>query len=107
MPNVDINQLALVAVFAAVALLAGGIASLVLSRTDTGRRRLQQAIATTSTSQIPELLPLTSDGSLVGFWDDLARMLPRSKKTARPQTALASAISCVTMSFAWGNLPSN
>jgi len=80
MPTVDLNQLALVAVFAAVALFAGGIASLVLSRTDTGRRRLQQAIATTSTSQIPELLPLTSDGSLVGFWDDLARMLPRSKK---------------------------
>jgi tight adherence protein C len=81
MPNVDLTQLALVAVFAAVALLAGGIASLVLSRADTGRRRLQQAIATpTSASQIPELLPLTSDGSLDGTWDDVARVLPRSKK---------------------------
>jgi tight adherence protein C len=82
MPTVNITQLALVAVFASVALLAGGIAALVLSRSDgTGRRRLRQAVTASSTGAvIPELLPLTSDGSLTGAWDDVARLLPRSKK---------------------------
>ena len=82
MPTVDITQLALVAVFASVALLAGGVAALVLSRSDgTGRRRLRQAVSATNTAvQIPELLPLSSDGSLEGAWDDFARLLPRSKK---------------------------
>jgi len=82
MPTVNITELALVAVFASVALLAGGVAALVLSRSDgTGRRRLRQAVAASNpAAQIPEILPLTSDGSLDGVWDDFARLLPRSKK---------------------------
>jgi tight adherence protein C len=80
MPTLPLTQLALVAVFAAVALLAGSIASLVLSRSETGRRRLQQTIAgSASASQIPELLPLTSD-SVGESWEDISRLLPRSKK---------------------------
>ena len=82
MPAVDITQIALVAVFAAVALLAGGIASLVLTRDDTGRRRLAQAVAVqTPVSSIPELVPLSSEASFNGLWEDLAGILPhRSKK---------------------------
>src|SRR4051794_5763340 len=82
MPTVNITQLALLAVFASVALLAGGIAALVLSRPDgSGRRRLRQAVSASTTGAVtPEPLPLTSDGSLEGMWEDIARILPRSKK---------------------------
>jgi tight adherence protein C len=81
MPVPNITQLALLAVFAAVALLVGAVTSLLLSRGDTGRRRLRQAVATTMpTATIPELLPLTSDGALAGGWEDIAGLLPRSKK---------------------------
>src|SRR4051812_45579919 len=81
MPAPTITQIALVAVFAAVALLVGAVASLLLSRGDMGRRRLRQAVVTTMpTATIPELLPLTSDGALAGGWEDLAGLLPRSKK---------------------------
>jgi tight adherence protein C len=81
MPAVDITQIALIAVFASVALLAGAIASMVLTRDDTGRRRLRQAVAVqTPVTQIPELIPLSSEASFAGLWDDIAGILPRSKK---------------------------
>jgi tight adherence protein C len=77
----DITQFALVAVFASVALLTGGIASLVLARTATERRRLREVIDTPmKTAVLPELLSLTAEAP-EGIWDDLSKlMLLRSKK---------------------------
>jgi tight adherence protein C len=77
----DLTQLALVSVFASVALLTGAIASMVLSRTATERRRLRQVIETPSAVvPLPEVLPLTGEGP-AGVWDDLSTILVlRSKK---------------------------
>lgn len=77
----DITQFALIAVFAAAALLTGGIASLILSRTGTARRRLHEVIELpTRSTVLPELLSLTSEAP-EGIWDDLSKLLPlRSKK---------------------------
>lgn len=76
-----ITQFALIAVFAAVALLTGGIASLVLSRTATARRRLHDVIdLPTKSAVLPEILSLTSKAP-EGIWDDLSKLLLlRSKK---------------------------
>ena len=78
----NITQLALVAVFASVALLVGAIASTLLARTSTERRRLREVIDAPSgrASGLPELLPLTSEAGSGGIWDGLAALLPRSKK---------------------------
>lgn len=78
----DLTQFALIAVFTAVALLTGGIASLVLSRTATGRRRLREVVEIPAArpAVLPEFLSLTSDAP-EGIWDDLSKlMLLRSKK---------------------------
>lgn len=78
----DITQLALVAVFTAVALLVGTVASMVLSRNTTGQRRLREAIdgPGASASVLPEFLPLTGEGP-EDVWDDLSKLLVlRSKK---------------------------
>jgi tight adherence protein C len=77
----DITQFALVAVFASVALLTGGIASLMLARTATERRRLREVIDTPmKTAVLPELLSLTAEAP-EGIWDDLSKlMILRSKK---------------------------
>lgn len=75
----DLTQFALVAVFASVALLAGAIASMVLARGDTGRRRLREVIEEPKGSVLPELFSLTSEGPET-FWDDIAGLLPKSKK---------------------------
>jgi tight adherence protein C len=77
----ELTQFALIAVFASVALLTGGIASLVLTRTATERRRLREVIeAPTKTTVLPELLSLTAQAP-EGIWDDLSKlMILRSKK---------------------------
>lgn len=78
----DITQLALVAVFTAVALLVGALASMALSRDTAGQRRLREAIdgPRASVSVLPEFLPLTGEGP-EDVWDDLSKLLVlRSKK---------------------------
>ena len=80
----NITPLALAGVFASVALLAGTIASMVLSRTVTERRRLREVIETPKASSssvitMPEMLPLTYEGP-GGGWDGIEALLPRSKK---------------------------
>jgi tight adherence protein C len=76
----DLTQFALIAVFASVALLAGAIASMVLARGETGRRRLQEVIDEPKGGAVlPELFSLTSEGPET-FWDDIAVLLPKSKK---------------------------
>jgi len=76
----SLTPLALVAVFASVALLTGAAASLVMSRSDTGRRRLRDVVDSPSkVSVLHELTPLAGQVSL-GGWDTLSRLSPRSKK---------------------------
>ncbi len=67
-------QLALVAVFASVALLSGAIASMVLARTATGRRRLKEVIETPRAPVLPEILPLTTEAP-EGLWETLSTLL--------------------------------
>jgi tight adherence protein C len=68
----ELTQLALLAVFASVALLAGAIASMVLSRGATGRRRLREVIdVPTKVAVASEVLPLTGDGG-EGVWESLS-----------------------------------
>ncbi len=78
----DLTQIALIAVFASVALLAGAGASLVLSRNSEGRRRLREVTQANTQKGpfIPEVLPLSGNDAPGGFWEDLEGLLPRSKK---------------------------
>jgi len=78
----DLTQIALVAVFASVALLAGAAASMVLSRNTEGRRRLREVTQANNPKGpfIPEVLPLSGDEGASGIWEDLEGLLPRSKK---------------------------
>lgn len=79
----DLTQIALLAVFASVALLAGTGASLVLSRGSEGRRRLREVTKASNSNKgpvIPEVLPLSGNDAAGGVWGDLEGFLPRSKK---------------------------
>ncbi len=77
----DLTQIALIAVFASVALLAGAGASMVLSRNTEGRRRLREVTAKDAKGPfIPEVLPLSGTEGPSGVWEDLEALLPRSKK---------------------------
>ncbi|MEQ1726821.1 MAG: type II secretion system F family protein [Vicinamibacterales bacterium] len=80
----NLTPLALAGVFISVALLAGSIASMVLSRTATERRRLREVIETPRATAgsgitLQEALPLTYSGP-GGGWDGIEALLPRSKK---------------------------
>jgi tight adherence protein C len=72
--------LALIGVFASVALLSGSLTAMILSRTVTERRRLR---AVTRESNRPavlqEVMPLASEAPS-GGWNDIAKLLPRSQK---------------------------
>jgi len=79
----NLTPLALAGVFASVALLAGSIASMILSRTATERRRLREVTespkaTSSSTLMMADVLPLTYAGP-GGGWDSIEAMLPRSK----------------------------
>lgn len=78
----DLTPLALLAVFGSVALIAGAAASMVLARNTDGRRRLREVTegSTSAKSVLPELLPLSGNEGPGGFWEDVAGVLPRSKK---------------------------
>src|SRR5690242_3199046 len=75
--------LTLATVFVSVALLIGGIASLVLARSSAGRRRLseivQQPTPSIFSQQPAELLAEAS----TPFWDRLADSLPTSHGTVK------------------------
>ena len=75
------TQLALLAVFASVALLSGTLASYVLLRNVVGLKRLREVIdAPSKIAPVAEVLPLTSDGP-EGVWQELSKLLLlRSKK---------------------------
>lgn len=80
----NLTPLALAGVFASVALLVGTIASMILARTGTERRRLREVIeapkaTSSSVVMMPDVLPLTYEGP-GGGWDSIEAMLPRSKK---------------------------
>ncbi len=78
----DFTQLALIGVFASVALVAGAVTSMILSRGNVERRRLRQVVSSPSSvlPVLPELLPLASEGP-GGTWEDLERLLlHRSRK---------------------------
>ena len=77
-----ITPLALVGVFASVALLTGLIVSALLSRTATERRRLREIIEAPKAVAfgVPDALPLASEGP-TGAWSGLEGLLAhRSKK---------------------------
>ena len=69
------TQLALLAVFASVALLSGTITSLVVNRNVVGRKRLREVIdAPSKLAPAPEVLPLASEPA-EGVWQDLSKLL--------------------------------
>jgi tight adherence protein C len=70
----------LVAVFIAVAALAGFAASAVLSSASTERKRLFAATRTTRATALPELMPLSTDSSEPDAWQRLGSIFPRSQK---------------------------
>lgn len=72
----DLTQVALVTVFASVALLSGAVASMLLARTTTERRRLREIIEVPASraAVLPEILPVTPE-PLSGVWETLSTFL--------------------------------
>lgn len=77
----DLTQLALIGVFASVALLAGVATSMILSRNVAERRRLREVVdVPRGLPVLPEMMPLTAQGAS-GVWDSIEKLLVhRSKK---------------------------
>ena len=55
----SITQIALLAVFASVALITGAVVSMVLSQTTTERRRLREVMDVPKGPPLPEIMTLT------------------------------------------------
>ena len=73
---IDPIVLALILVFTSVALLTGTVTSVVLSRNVAERRRLRDVVQTpSSVIPIPDVLPLTSETSPEGVWQDMTKLL--------------------------------
>lgn len=84
------TQLALLAVFASVALLSGSITSLILNRNAAGRRRLREVIETPGKlASTPEVLPLASEEP-EGFYQEVSKLLflRTPKELARLQSRM-------------------
>jgi len=75
----SITQIALVAVFASVALIAGAVVSMVLSQTTTERRRLREVIDVPKGSALPEIVTLTGTAP-AGIWDSFSVLLVHKGK---------------------------
>jgi tight adherence protein C len=77
-----LTQITLLLVFASVALLSGTLASWVLSRSVTERRRLREVIdAPVKLTPVPETLPLQTGQGFEGAWDSVSKLLLlRTKK---------------------------
>lgn len=87
------NTLALLFVFAAVALLTGSLTSFVLSRNVAERRRLREVIeAPSKLAPVAEVLPLTAK-RLEGAWQELSKLLllRTTKDVNRVQQRMARA----------------
>jgi tight adherence protein C len=74
--------LALVLVFLSVALLIGGVATFVLSRSSVGRRRLSQVIQAPAPSVFLQPSETLAEEE-TPFWDRLANALPTSRVTVK------------------------